>query len=191
MSDPADQHTVNSPYKSVFLIAVVLVLMFGFGYLLVPIYDLVCDITGLNGRSENLEQATEYSQADYVVDEDRWVTVVFEAEVGGALPWKFTPVQREMRVHPGELNKAFYVAANQGAATITGQAVPQVSPPRAAPYFEKTDCFCFTEQELKAGESKEMPVVFVVSNDLPEHVDRVRLSYTFFIQNENLALVDN
>lgn len=180
--------TYRSPIKSLVYIAIVLVLMFGFGFLLVPIYNLVCDITGLNGRSDNLQQSIEYSADNYIVDESRLITVIFDADVGGHLPWQFKSIEREIKVHPGQLTKALFWAENTGQSTVVGQAIPQVSPPRAAPYFEKTDCFCFTEQELKAGESREMPVLFVVSNQIPEHVDRVRLSYTFFMQNENLAL---
>lgn len=205
---------------SLFYIAVILLVMFGFGFALVPIYEFICDKTGLNGRSENLFELSERTveptevpsglakitgqkdstqfnhenvataeaaNVDNGIDESRSITIVFDGEVGGALPWSFKPVERKIVVHPGQAVQAVFIAENYGSATVVGQAVPQVSPVRASPYFEKTECFCFTEQELKAGEKREMPVYFVVDRNLPEFVDRIRLSYTFFVANDSLA----
>lgn len=151
--------------------------MFGFGFLLWPLYNVFCDITGLNGKGSGLVQA---SAIEMRVDSQRLVTVQFDANVNSGLPWSFEPANLEMRVHPGELSQAIYLARNRSAQTIVGQAVPSVAPGRAAPYFNKTECFCFTQQSLEAGEEREMPVHFIIDPDLPEDVRTVTLSYTFF-----------
>ena len=96
------------------------------------------------------------------------------------MPWEFKPLQHSVRVHPGEPTRVEYVAINKTGKPIIGQAVPSVAPGRAAEYFQKTECFCFTEQVLKAGEEKLMPVTFIVDPDLPEDVREISLSYTFF-----------
>ena len=151
--------------------------MFGFGFLLWPLYNVFCDITGLNGRGSGLVEARAI---DSRTDTQRLVTVQFDANVNSQLPWKFEPTQFAMQVHPGELSMATYLAKNDGAETIIGQAVPSVAPGRAAPYFSKTECFCFTQQSLDAGEEREMPVHFIIDPDLPADVRTVTLSYTFF-----------
>jgi cytochrome c oxidase assembly protein subunit 11 len=151
--------------------------MFGFGFLLWPLYDVFCDITGLNGRGSGLVEA---SAIETRVDSQRLVTVQFDANVNSELPWKFEPLQFAMKVHPGELSIATYSAKNASAELIVGQAVPSVAPGRAAPYFNKTECFCFTQQSLEAGEEREMPVHFIIDPELPEDVRTVTLSYTFF-----------
>ncbi len=150
--------------------------MFGFGYALVPLYDVFCDITGLNGKTGRLDSA----QAAGAVDRERTVTVEFVANVNGELPWEFAPVVRKMEVHPGALMEADFIATNRSAEAMTGNAVPSVAPGRASRYFSKTECFCFTAQRLEAGESRDMPLRFVVDPRLPEDVRTLTLSYTFF-----------
>ena len=152
------------------------VMMFGFGYALVPLYNIFCDITGLNGRLDT--EAAKVEKLD--VDQNRWVTVEFVSSLNADMPWKFKPVVSKMKVRPGEPSKVNYVAKNISNKAITGNAVPSVSPGQAAKYFTKTECFCFTQQELKAGEEKEMPVVFIVDKNLPKRINTVTLSYTFF-----------
>ena len=149
--------------------------MFVFGYALVPLYDVLCEATGLNGKTGRVE-ATASSK----IDESRWVTVEFTGNSMGGLPWEFSPQQKTLRVHPGEVAVAYYEARNTAAETITGQAVPSVAPGIAAAHFKKIECFCFSQQQLKAGEQKRMPVRFVVSTDLPKEVSTVTLSYAFF-----------
>lgn len=149
--------------------------MFVFGYALVPLYDVLCEATGLNGKTGRVE-ATVGGK----VDESRWVTVEFTGNSMGGLPWEFGPQQKTLRVHPGEIAVAYYAARNTAAETITGQAVPSVAPGIAAAHFKKIECFCFSQQQLKAGEQKKMPVRFVVSTDLPKEVGTVTLSYAFF-----------
>ena len=149
--------------------------MFVFGYALVPLYDVICEVTGLNGKTGRVE-ATVGDK----VDQERWVTVEFTGNSMSGLPWEFQALQKSVRVHPGEVAVAYYEARNTAGEAITGQAVPSVAPNKAAMHFKKIECFCFSQQQLKAGEYKKMPVRFVVSADLPKDVSTVTLSYAFF-----------
>jgi cytochrome c oxidase assembly protein subunit 11 len=135
-------------------------LMFGFGFAMVPLYDVFCDITGINGKTGRIELEQVLSGT---VDEDRLVTVEFLATVHSDLPWEFKPMVRRVKVHPGEVTEVHYFA-----------------PGLAAKYFNKTECFCFTRQTLAAGEGKDMPLRFVVDPALPKEIRTVSLSYTFF-----------
>ena len=153
------------------------VAMFGFGYALVPLYDVFCDLTGLNGKTGEIS----VSDADRLtVDSNRLVTVEFDTNVNSKLPWKFATAQRSLQVHPGEVYQAVFIATNLSSETVVGRAVPSVAPAKASIYFNKTECFCFSEQVLLAGESKQMPVRFVIDPELPASVKTVTLSYTFF-----------
>ncbi len=160
------------------------VLMFGFGFALVPLYDVICDITGLNGKTGRIELEETLGA---VVEEDRLVTVEFLGTVHSDLPWKFKPVVRRVKVHPGEVTEVNYLASNLADQQVAGQAVPSVAPGKAAKYFNKTECFCFTRQTLEPGEIKEMPLRFVVDPELPEDVRTVSLSYTFFQAKDDAA----
>ena len=153
------------------------VLMFGFGFAMVPLYDVFCDITGINGKTGRIEQEAALSQ---VVDEDRLVTVEFLATVNSKLPWEFRPMVRKIKVHPGEVTEVNYFARNKTDKLVSGQAIPSLAPGLAAKYFNKTECFCFSRQTLQPGESKEMPLRFIVDPQLPEEIRTVSLSYTFF-----------
>jgi cytochrome c oxidase assembly protein subunit 11 len=152
--------------------------MFGFGFAMVPLYDVFCDITGINGKTGDQVALSEAMK----VDTSRVVEVEFIASLNDNMPWEFKPVQHSVKVHPGEPTRIEYVAINRTKNTIVGQAVPSVAPGRAAGYFQKTECFCFTEQKLEAGEEKQMPVIFVVDPNLPDDVSQLALSYTFFIK---------
>lgn len=158
-------------------LAAVAVGMFGFGYALVPLYEVVCEYTGLGGRTGIV---TAVEAAALGVDRGREVVVEFDTNVNGSLPWSFAALQRRITVHPGEITEVHFVAQNIANRTVVGQAVPSVAPARASPYFNKTECFCFTQQALAPGERREMPVRFVVGPDLPSGVNTVTLSYTFF-----------
>ena len=153
---------------------VVALAMFGFGYALVPLYNVFCDITGINGKTKR------GTIVEAKVDTSRWVTVEFMGHTDTNLPWQFHPSQYKMRVHPGQVVVANYIARNVSDRSITGRAVPSVSPSRAASHFKKIECFCFSEQQLKAGEEKQMPVQFYVDSDVPKEVDTITLSYAFF-----------
>ena len=157
--------------------------MFGFGFALVPLYDIFCDITGINGKTGDQATLSERMQ----VDTSRLVEVEFIASLNESMPWEFKPRQHSIKVHPGEPTRIAYVAINKTDKPIIGQAVPSVSPGRAAEYFQKTECFCFTEQKLEAGEEKEMPVIFVVDPELPDDVSQLALSYTFFIKQSGAS----
>lgn len=171
------QKIKNSNRRTLIKMSIVVVGMFGFGYALIPLYDLFCDITGLNGK-------TGRANADSIVvadiDQDRLVTIEFTGHTGPGLPWKFKPLQATMRVHPGEIATAKYMVENTSDEVIIGQAIPSVSPSRAAPDFKKIECFCFSQQTLNPGEVKELPVRFVVDKSLAKGVDVITLSYAFF-----------
>jgi cytochrome c oxidase assembly protein subunit 11 len=153
------------------------VAMFGFGYALVPLYRVFCELTGLNGFTGRADiQALQASQ----VDTSRWVTVEFTGQAMAGLPWEFRPMQAKVRVHPGGSAMVKYYARNMSDQSIVGRAVPSVAPNKAAPHFKKVECFCFSEQELKGGESQEMPVTFLVERDIPKDVNTLTLSYAFY-----------
>lgn len=156
-------------------IAMVALAMFGFGYALVPLYDLACQALGLNGKTGRIEAAS--APATPVT---RTVTVEFTGNATSGLPWEFRPLTKRIEVRPGDTVVVNYYVRNTAAETVTGQAVPSVAPSRAAPYFKKIECFCFTQQELKAGEVREMPVRFTVMPDLAPEVQTITLSYAFF-----------
>ncbi len=159
----------------------VTVAMFGFGYALVPIYDIVCDITGLNGKTGRISAADVEAAAPAGAEAvEREVTVEFVANVNVNGAWTFRPNEASMRVVPGKAYHTTYYAENPRGEVRVGQATPSVSPFAAAKYFDKTECFCFTRQVFAAGGARDMPVTFVVDRDLPANVDRLTLSYTFF-----------
>jgi cytochrome c oxidase assembly protein subunit 11 len=150
--------------------------MFGFAFLMWPLYTVFCEITGLQGKTSNERASVEGIQ----VDESRLVTVEFVASLNAGMPWNFRPAVTSMQVHPGKTYKTSYYAENQSPRTMVGQAVPSVAPGTAARHFKKTECFCFTEQKFEPGEGRDMPLLFMIDPDLPEDVVRVTLSYTFF-----------
>jgi cytochrome c oxidase assembly protein subunit 11 len=176
MTMEADQRR-QANQRVVKRLGIAAMLMFGFGFALVPLYDVFCEITGLNGKTGRIELEQALSST---VDEDRLVTVEFLGTVHSDLPWEFKPMVRRVKVHPGEVTEVNYYARNLADGQVAGHAIPSVAPGQAAKYFNKTECFCFTRQTLAAGEGKEMPLRFVVDPGLPEEVRTVSLSYTFF-----------
>lgn len=150
--------------------------MFGFGFALVPLYNVFCDITGLNGKTRNEAVAAVEGEAD----KSRMVTVEFVASVNQSAPWQFVPKVAKMKVHPGEFYQTSFTAENLTDQTLVGQAVPSVSPGLAAQHFQKIECFCFSRQDFKPHENKDMPVVFRLDPNLSPNVSTVTLSYTFF-----------
>lgn len=163
--------------RSAILLTAIVAGMFGFGYALVPLYGVVCRLTGLNGKSETLTSAQSVQQQ---VDASRWVNVQFTTTVNGGRIWDFKAEQPSIKVHPGELYTVYFDAHNQQDQNVIGQAVPSVAPWLAANHLHKTECFCFSRQPFQAGESKRMPVRFMIDPALPDDVDTVTLSYTFF-----------
>jgi cytochrome c oxidase assembly protein subunit 11 len=168
---PDDPKQSNRPL--VIRLAVVVVLMFGFGYALVPFYDQICRATGLR------DIAVADTVVNTQVDATRAVRIEFDANVS-KLPWQFRPVTAVLNVHPGAVTQVVYEVENTSGRAMTGQAVPSYGPQRAGDYFRKLDCFCFTKQTFAAHEKRQMPVVFVIDPKLPADVTTITLSYTFF-----------
>ena len=163
--------------NSALKLAIIPLLMFGFGFALVPLYDVFCDITGLNGKTGRVE-ASEINIDQ--VDRSRTIEVRFLANTNTGLPWSFEPLVKKMEVHPGQVYEAVYRVRSASASKTLGQAVPSVSPGLAAQHFNKTECFCFTQQELEARETRDMPIRFIVGTDISEDIEQITLSYTFF-----------
>ena len=147
------------------------------GIALVPLYDWICEVSGLNGKTGG---AVASSSAPVQVDESRWITVEFMGNVMPGLNVEFTPKQNKIKVRPGEVVTIGYVAKNSTNAILSGQAVPSVSPGLSAKHFKKIDCFCFKKQEFQAGESRDMPVTFFVSPKLSQDIRTITLSYAFY-----------
>jgi cytochrome c oxidase assembly protein subunit 11 len=154
----------------------IVVAMFGFVFAMVPLYDVLCDVTGLNGKTRNEAQAID----DLGPDLTRTVTVEFLGSVNESMPWDFHPSVTRMKVHPGKMYKTSFYARNRTSVDMVGQAIPSITPGLAALHFKKTECFCFTEQKFQAGEEREMPLLFMVDKDLPENISTLTLAYTFF-----------
>lgn len=155
---------------------VVTVLMFGFGYSLIPVYKKICEITGVNILTP--KDVTVDEVANTQVDKSRTITVEFDANVQG--PWRFRPTVSSLKVHPGEMTQVVYEVVNTQARSIDGQAIPSYAPQQVAAHFKKVECFCFQQQTLGPNEAKQMPVVFYIDPKLPDSIRTITLSYTFF-----------
>jgi len=162
-------------------LVVVTLLMFGFGYALVPIYNVFCDITGQNRK---IEEATDKGKT-FVVDKNREVTVEFITSVNESTPLEFRAETLKMKVHPGQYYTVNFFAKNNLAGPIKAQAIPSIAPGLAEEFFMKVQCFCFTLQTFEGHEEKIMPVRFVVNPELPERYKTITLSYTFFDRTNN------
>jgi cytochrome c oxidase assembly protein subunit 11 len=156
---------------------VVALLMFGFGWALIPIYRKICEITGINLLTNKDPQAAARA-ANTQIDTSRKVIVEFDANRQG--PWRFKPHVNHMEVHPGELVHVDYDLVNLEGRAMAGQAIPSYAPLQSGSYFQKLECFCFKQQVLEAGESRKFPVVFFIDPNLPKDVTQITLSYTFF-----------
>lgn len=174
--DNVDNESAVDHSKTVKKLVLVVVAMFGFGFALVPLYDVFCDITGLNGKTNNSAAALSTDG----IDKSRTVKVQFITRNAKGIPWQFTPVINEIEVHPGEMKLVSFYAKNNAENDIIGQAVPSVSPGLAANYFHKIECFCFTQQPLSAGKDVEMSLQFYVDVDLPTDINTLTLSYTLY-----------
>lgn len=155
---------------------VVAVLMFGFGYALIPVYKKICEITGINVLA--LKDGTAPPVENTQVDRSRTVTIEFDANAHG--PWRFRPTVNSMQVHPGEMAQVVYEVVNTQARSVNAQAIPSYAPQQATAHFKKVECFCFQQQTLGPNEAKQMPVVFFIDPALPKDVKTITLSYTFF-----------
>jgi cytochrome c oxidase assembly protein subunit 11 len=174
-------HTKRSTRKMI----VLAVASFGFAFAMVPLYNIACEkIFGI--KLDNSASA-EPKLAGTAIDETRTVQVYFDGTVNSKLPWAFSPVQTSMTVVPGKLYSTSYTARSTAAFATVGNAAPSVAPNQFSGFFNKTECFCFTEQALAPGESRDMPVRFIVSPDLPKEITTLTLSYTFFINDAATA----
>ena len=174
--DITSQKNKASNSKVLKKLVLVVFAMFGFGFALVPLYDVFCDITGLNGKTNS----SSVAYAADGIDTSRMVKVQFITRMAKGIPWEFEPVINEISVHPGEMKFVNFYAKNKSQYEIIGQAVPSVSPGLAAGYFQKIECFCFTQQPLKPGEEVEMGLQFYVDLDLPAEINTLTLSYTLY-----------
>lgn len=167
----------DNPVKKVmFRLLIAVVAMFGFGFALVPMYNVLCKVTGINGKTSN----TAYQAVDVKVDASRTIKVEFVATNNDKMTWQFKTNESSVSVHPGALTSTTFYAKNPTDHDMVAQAIPSISPGRAAEYFHKTECFCFSQQTLKAGEGRDMPLRFFVDQDLPKDIQTITLAYTLF-----------
>lgn len=169
-----DQEKANKKLAIKVLWVVVGSLLFAFA--LVPLYDVLCSITGLNGKTDN--SAATLAKAK--VDNTRLVTIQFVSAVMPGLGWNFYPKQTSVTLHPGQIETVVFMAKNTTSEVVAGQAVPSVTPGKASTHLKKIECFCFVKQSLNPGESKEMPLRFFISPELPDDIKELTLSYSFF-----------
>ncbi len=171
--------------KLVFRLLMVVAAAFAFGFALVPLYDVLCNLTGFNGKTRTGSVgvggiANSAAHPPSRIDLNRIVTVEFTGTVMPGLPWEMRPLTHSLDLHPGELHQAKFLVHNRSNQAIVGQAVPSVSPGQAAQHFEKLDCFCFAQQTLAPGETKELPLTFIVKPEIDAQIRTVTLSYAFF-----------
>ena len=171
-----DLNNSSKVYRGTIMLGALAIGMFGFAYALVPLYEVFCEITGLNGKTSG--QRVELLAAES--DTGREVTVQFLARVGNGMPWEFRPATHQYKVKLGQTSITNYYARNRAAYSVTGRAVPSVSPGHTAEFVNKVECFCFNEQALEAGEEIHMPVKFYISDELPNDIHTVTLSSTMF-----------
>ena len=153
------------------------VIMFAFVFVvMVPLYNVLCDALGINGKTSGQAYTADQSGTD----ESRTVTIQFLASNNAGMPWEFAPTTTVMKVHPGAVNDTVFFARNTRSDPMVAQAIPSVSPARAAEYFHKTECFCFRQQPLAGEASAELPLQFIVDRDLPKDIGTITLSYTIF-----------
>ncbi|MDY7577693.1 cytochrome c oxidase assembly protein [Herbaspirillum sp. RTI4] len=157
-------------------LVLIAVLMFGFGYALVPVYKRICELTGVNFLTPKDE--TVKAPVNTQIDKNRIVTVEFDANSRG--PWRFRPTVNSLQVHPGEMTQVVYEVVNTQARKMDAQAIPSYAPQQAMAFFKKVECFCFTQQTLGPNQAKQMPVVFFIDPALPKDIKTITLSYTFF-----------
>ncbi|MFT6956759.1 MAG: cytochrome c oxidase assembly protein subunit 11 [Halieaceae bacterium] len=167
----------NPVFDTVAKLMVVAVAMFAFVFVvMVPLYDVLCDVLGINGKTDG----QQYTAVQSGVDESREITIQFMATNNEGMPWQFEPSVTMMTVNPGASNDTVFMAANPLPDAMVAQAIPSISPSRAAKYFHKTECFCFNQQPLDGRSSTEMPLQFIVDRELPADIKTITLSYTIF-----------
>lgn len=173
--------------RTVWWLTGIVVGMFGFGFAMVPLYQLFCTVTGIGTIEASGRARIETQEISlYEVDESRNITLEFDTTLNQDLEWEFRPMTKTMQVHPGEVSEVNYLVRNKTDREIVAQAIPGVTPWQATKYLKKIECFCFTQQTLKPGESREMPLRYVIDPALPDKFRTVTLSYTIMdTQNRN------
>jgi len=167
----------NPTTDTVTKLVAVAVFMFAFVFLvMVPLYNVLCDALGINGKTNG----EAYTSVQAGVDETRLVSVQFVATNNEGMPWEFGPSTTVMKVHPGAVNETVFLARNPLPKAMIAQAIPSISPSRAVAYFHKTECFCFNQQPLDGGAAAELPLQYIVDRDLPADIHTITLSYTIF-----------
>ena len=189
MSMQNNQHKANN--RTTRRLLLIVVAMFGFGFALAPMYSALCKAFGINGRFVDIQDGNYDASKKFAqiatVDDTRTVTVQFTASRNQNLNWEFRPMESTVTVHPGEVRVVKYYAKNLTGETVVAQAVPSIVPGTAVKYFNKIECFCFTQQTFKPGEAREMPLRFVVDPALPNKVSTLTLAYTFFATQNGQA----
>ena len=171
---------MNTPDRYLVVkVAAIAVAMFAFGFALVPLYDVFCAITGFGGKTASAAVAVVETP-----DPSRTVRVEFLASVARGTPFELAPEVSHMDVHPGQLYETHFRARNLTGSPLVAQAVPSVAPGPAARYFNKAECFCFTSQQFEPHEELTLKLAFMVATELPQHVDTLSLSYTYFIASK-------
>ncbi|CAK1712751.1 cytochrome c oxidase assembly protein subunit 11 [Vibrio crassostreae] len=181
MNDKQSEIDKKQPKRSTKKLTGYLVLsvvaMFGFGFALVPLYDVMCEALGINGKTNTVSAVQPQGmQPDY----SRTIRVEFMSHIKPDMPWTFSPEVRVLEVHPGEVVQTNYIAKNLSGASLVGQAVPSVSPGMGATYFNKMECFCFNQQPLDGFKSADMGLIFYIEPDIPDSIHTLTLSYTLF-----------
>ena len=177
MADMPTDNGATGVAKTVGKLSIVVVVMFAFVFVvMVPLYDALCDALGINGKTSG----ERYRVVESAVDTSREIRVSFVATNNDGMPWEFRPSDTVLRVNPGAVNDTVFYAKNPIAKSMVAQAVPSISPARAAEFFHKTECFCFNQQPLEGGAETEMPLQFIVDQDLPSDIKSITLSYTIF-----------
>lgn len=186
MNNEQQKANVRTTRKTVLIV----IGMFGFGFALVPLYSVICDVFGLNGRFIELqktEQAEYITNVEKRIDTSRTVRVEFLTTLNQKLNWKFRAKQNTIDVHPGKVYEVMFYAKNLTDKKVVAQAIPSVTPGYAAKYFSKMECFCFSQQTFEPGEARDMPLRFYVDPNLPKKVKTISLGYTFFDTDRKIA----
>lgn len=188
---PGQQAGRPGKTRTAWLLSGVVVGMFGFGFAMVPLYQLFCSVTGIGTSGSTGRTPVESVEISlYQVDKSRDIRLELDTTLNQGLEWEFRPLTRVMQVHPGEVSEVSYFIRNTTDHEVVAQAIPGVTPWQATEYLKKIECFCFNQQTLKPGESREMPLRFVIDPALPEKYSTVTLSYTLMdTQNRNIANV--
>jgi cytochrome c oxidase assembly protein subunit 11 len=169
--------SANPTLDTVMKLVSVAVVMFAFVFVvMVPLYNVLCEALGINGKPAS----EAYTATQSGVDESRTVRIEFIAHNNAGMPWEFSPSSTMMEVHPGAVNGTVFLARNPLPNAMVAQAIPSISPARAAEYFHKTECFCFRQQPLDGESAAELPLQFIVDRELPSDIKTITLAYTIF-----------